>query len=120
MEWVNGILKAFSNYPDVAAALLGLALSWSATQTIKKMLPDTWSDAKYRHAVQIVGFVSGWAFTAGAWRLLDPSAGHFERFYYSAGMGFASPALYSAIIPYIATKFPRVGKALSGRPSDNA
>lgn len=119
MEWVNGILKAFSNYPDVAAAVVGVFISWCATQFVKKLLPDTWPEKKYRRAVQITGFVTGWGFAHGAWILFDPTSTHFERAYMSAACGFASPALYSLIVPYLATKWPRIGKAMSGRPGDD-
>lgn len=124
MEWIDSILGAFSKNPDVSAAILGIFLSWCATQFFKKLTPAEWSETKYRRAVQVTGFATGLAFTHGAWMLLDPTSTHFERAYMSAGCGFASPALYSLIIPFVTAKFGAVGqaigKALSGRPSENS
>jgi hypothetical protein len=118
-QQVTGILGIFTAYPDLAAAAVGLSLSWCATQFVKKQLPDEWPTPKYRRAIQVVGFFCGWGFTLGAWMLFDPTASHFEKFYYPAGIGFASPALYALIVPYLSTKWPRIGKALSGRPDDD-
>lgn len=119
-----GVLKdlvAFlMSYPDIAAAVIGLILSWFATQFVKKLLPGALPDDTYRRVIQVAGFVSGWLFTIGAWRLLDPTSMHFERLYYAAGIGFASPALYSLIVPYVSSKWPAIGKALSGRPSEDS
>lgn len=120
MGTINEIIAFLSKNPDIMAAVFGLALSWCGTQWIKKLIPAEWSDGTYRRVIQVVGFVFGWIFTLGAWQLLDPTSTHLERLYYSAGIGFASPALYSLIVPWVSTKWPFIGKALSGRPIDGA
>lgn len=117
MEIVNHILHLASDYPDLAAAAVGIAMSMFATQFIKKQLPDEWSDSKYRRAVQFVGFFTGWIFTHGAWVLFDHGASHFAKFYYSAGCGFASPAIYSFLSAWLGHKYPWFDRVLSGRPT---
>lgn len=121
MQWINGFIAIFTAHPDFAAGIVGLFLSWCATQFVKKLIPDAWPTAKYRRAVQLTGFVSGVIFAHGAWILLDPTSTHFEKIYMSAGIGFASPALYSLIVPYLAGKSwgAAIARALSGRPGDN-
>jgi len=117
-EQVNGWLGTFTSHPDISAALVGLFLSWCATQFVKKQLPDGLSNEVFRRVTQIVGFVTGWFFAYGAWRLMDPTATRFEYLYYSAGIGFASPALYSLVVSYLANKYPWVEKVMSGRPTE--
>lgn len=117
MGVINYILGIAKEYPDLAAAMVGLVLSWCATQFFKKMIPDNISDGAYRRAVQGIGFVTGWGFAHGAWILFDPTSSHFEKFYASAGVGFASPALYSLAVSYLAEKY-QWAKGLSGRPSE--
>lgn len=115
---VNSVLGIAEKYPDLCAAGVGLLLSWGATQSIKRLLPSSMSDDNYRRAVQGIGFVTGWIFAHGAWIIFDPTSSHFEKLYMSAGVGFASPALYSAVISYLAGKY-QWAKALSGRPSED-
>jgi len=116
VEHISGLLGLIAQYPDIAAAILGIFLSMCCTQFVKMFLPDSMPTPRYRLLVQLIGFVSGWVFTHGAWILFDPSSGHFERLYASAGCGFASPAIYSMLIPWLTSKWPAVGRALSGRP----
>lgn len=115
-ERATGWLAIFINHPDFAAALVGIFLSWCATQFIKKQLPDSLSEPTFRRLTQCIGFVTGWFFAYGAWRLLDPTATRFENLYYAAGIGFASPAVYSLVVSYFANKYPWVEKVMSGRP----
>lgn len=112
---VSGWLGIFAKYPDVTAAVVGLLISWFATQFLKTLIKDWVPDTRYRTYVRLIGFFTGWFFTYGAWRILDPTATTFASFYFSAGIGFASPALYSFVIPYLKVKFPFLEK-LSGRP----
>ena len=116
MDMVHSILHLFTEYPDVAAAFVGILCSLMATQFIKKMLPDSWSDETYRKVTQMVGFFTGWAFTHGAWVLFDPTSSHFERVYASAGCGFASPSVYSFVSQYMMHRYPWFDKVFSGRP----
>jgi hypothetical protein len=111
----SGWLGIFAKYPDLTAACVGLVLSWFATQFIKGIIKDEVPLSRYRLYVRLVGFFTGWFFAYGAWRILDPTATKFENFYFSAGIGFASPGLYSIVIPYLRSKFP-VFEKLSGRP----
>lgn len=115
-EQVTSWLGVLSRYPDIAAAVIGLLLSWFATQFIKSLIKDTVTDGKYRAYTRLIGFFTGWFFAYGAWRILDPTATKFENFYFSAGIGFASPGLYSIVIPYLRSKFP-IFEKLSGRPN---
>lgn len=114
----NSILSIATKYPDLCAAGVGLLMSWGATQFFKKLIPATVSDTNYRRVVQAIGFVSGWLFAHGAWIIFDPTSSHFEKLYMSAGVGFASPALYSVVISFLAGKY-QWAKALSGRPSED-
>lgn len=116
----TGWFALLDRHPDLEAAVIGLLLSWFCTQFFKHMLPDSWSDAKYRRVTQVIGFVSGWIFTHGAWHLLDPTASRFEHIYYSAGIGFASPALYSLVVGWATNKWPGLEKRLSGRPQHHS
>lgn len=116
METLSHILHMATEYPDVAAAVVGILLSMFATQFVKKLLPSTWPDSKYRVVVQLTGFFTGWFFTHGAWVLFDTGASHFEKFYASAGCGFASPAVYSFLSAWLGHKYPWFDRVLSGRP----
>jgi len=117
MEQVSGWLSFFTKYPDISAAMIGLLLSWFVTQFVKKQLPDSMPDPVFRRVTQIVAFVAGWACAYGAWRLLDPTATRLEYMYYSAGIGFASPSIYSIVTHYLADKYAWVAKMSSGRAS---
>jgi hypothetical protein len=112
----TGWFALLDRHPDLEAAVIGLLLSWCATQFFKKMLPDTWSEALYRRVTQTIGFITGWVFTHGAWHLLDPTASRFEHIYYSAGIGFASPAMYSLVVGWATNKWPGLESRMSGRP----
>lgn len=118
MEILQHILNLAASYPDLSAAVVGIALSMCATQFIKKQLPDDWSEGKYRRAVQLTGFITGWMFTHGAWVLFDHGASHFEKLYASAGCGFASPAVYSFLSAWLGHKYPWFDRVLSGRPKE--
>lgn len=118
MEMFEHVLQVLSKYPDLAAAALGIALSLVATQFFKKFLPDAWSDEKYAKAAQLIGFVTGTLFAHGAWRMLDPSSNHFEKFYASVGCGFASPAIYAFVNGFMENKFPWWDKYFGGRNKD--
>jgi hypothetical protein len=117
MELLQKILNMASVYPDLTAAVVGIVLSMAATQFIKKLFPDNWSDHKYRVGVQLTGFFTGWIFTHGAWALFDHGASHFEKLYASAGCGFASPAIYSFLSAYLSKKYSWFETAFSGRPA---
>lgn len=117
MDQANSWMGFFVKYPDLSAALVGLLLSWFATQFIKGLLPDMVPDIHYRRLVQGIGFGTGAFFAYGAWHLFDAKASAFEDIYYSIGIGVASPGLYSLVVPYLSNKFPWVEKVLSGRPN---
>jgi hypothetical protein len=111
----SGWLGIFAKYPDFTAGIVGLLLSWFATQFIKSLIKDQVPEARYKLYVRMIGFFTGWFFAYGAWRIIDSTATRFEDFYFSAGIGFASPGLYSILIPYLRSKFP-IFEKLSGRP----
>lgn len=110
-------LDLFSKHTDLTAAGIGLVLSWFATQFLKGMIKDEVPVIQYRRIVRAVGFVTGWFFAFGAWVVVDPTATRFENFFFSIGVGFASPGLYSIVIPLLKAKFPILEK-LSGRPDE--
>jgi len=116
MDFIRDILGIFSKYPDVAAAVVGITLSMLATQFIKKLLPDEWTDSKFKKVTQMIGFFTGWIFTHGAWILFDPTSSHFEQVYASAGCGFASPCVYSFVSQYVMHRYPWFDRVFSGRP----
>ena len=117
MEIVHAILNTFSQYPDFSAGCIGISASILATQFIKRLLPDEWPERKYRKVVQIIGFVTGWFFSHGAWIIIDPSSTHFEKLYASMGCGFASPSVYAFVFGWLGHKFPWFDAAFSGRPN---
>jgi Na+(H+)/acetate symporter ActP len=120
MEMLEKVLFLATKYPDLVAAVLGISFSLAATQFFKKFIPDSWSDENYGKAAQLIGFVTGTLFAHGAWRLLDPSSNHFEKFYASVGCGFASPAIYSFAMGYLENKFKWFDKYFGGRQKDGS
>ena len=115
-EMFEHVMQIVHQYPDFAAAVVGVFLSMVATQFFKNFLPDTWTDQRYRRWTQLMGFATGWFFTHGAWVLFDPTSSHFEKVYASMGCGFASPALYSFLSAWLSAKFPWFERTFSGRP----
>lgn len=118
-EYIQHILDLFKSHPVIAAGVIGVSLSMLATQGLKMYIPDEWTERRYRLATQTIGFFTGWFFTHGAWALFDPSSGHFERFYASAGAGFASPAIYAFMSSFVMHKFPWFDERFSGRPKSS-
>ena len=58
----GGWLGILAKYPDLAAALIGLILSWFATQFVKSLIKDEVPDIKYRLYVRLTGFFTGMFF----------------------------------------------------------
>ena len=52
---VNSWLAIFAKYPDLTAAIVGLLLSWFATQFIKNLIKDEVPDKRYRLYVRLTG-----------------------------------------------------------------
>lgn len=109
------LLKLVSQYPDIEAAIVGISLSIGATQFFKQFIPDSVSDETYGKLCQLIGFVTGWVFAHGAWILFDHSSSHFEKLYWSAGCGFASPAVYSFLSGFLEHRFSWWDKYFGGR-----
>ena len=115
-QLIQKFSDSFQAHPIMAAGIVGVALSMLATQGLKMYIPDGWTDRQYRLTTQIIGFVTGWFFTYGAWIIFDPKSSNFVKFYASASAGFAGPAIYSFVSSYIMHKFTWFDERFSGRP----
>lgn len=115
-QLIQKISDSFIAHPTIAAGIVGISLSMLATQALKMYIPDDWSSHKYLLTTQMIGFVTGWFFTFGAWVIFDTKASGFEKFYASASAGFAGPAIYSFVSSFVCHKFPWFDEKFSGRP----
>lgn len=116
MEYLRSLLALANQYPEATGATLGIIFSIAATQYFKFLIPDTYSEVKYRAAVRSIGVVTGWVFGYLAWKVFDPHAPKVEDLFYSLGIGFASPLVYSIGIALLLKWKPELNKAISGRP----
>jgi hypothetical protein len=110
------IIQYATQNPQLAAGIMGVMLSLAATQVLKYLVPASWTDTEYKSTVRVIGIVSGWFFGFGAWKLLDPTERTIGDFFWAAGVGFLSPAIYSLLTALIGIKWPAIEKYVSGRP----
>jgi hypothetical protein len=119
---ISTILTAFFAWmqasPQLSAGVVGVLLSLAATQVLKYLVPDTWTDYEYKATVRAIGIITGWFFGFGMWKILDPTAKSIVDLFWAVGVGFLSPASYSLLVPWICNKWPFMAKYLSGRPFD--
>lgn len=112
LDWIN-TFAAWLARPEVRAILVGLIVSWNATQIVKNApslvrLPEP----QHRAWTRLIAFLVGAAPTAVLWPG-EPA----ERALIAAAVGLASPAIYTAGVRVLYHYFPWLEVKMSANPA---